>query len=98
MRKLEHFNLLILLIALAAVGQMTQTVYVPVIADIAVYFGEPSGSVQRVMAAYLFTYGFSQLIYGPLSDQVGRRPVILVGMSIFYSRQRWHFLPQRWIF
>ncbi|WP_272675299.1 multidrug efflux MFS transporter EmrD [Providencia sp. PROV122] len=83
MRKLEHFNLLILLIALAAVGQMTQTVYVPVIADIAVYFGEPSGSVQRVMAAYLFTYGFSQLIYGPLSDQVGRRPVILVGMSIF---------------
>lgn len=41
MRKLEHFNLLILLIALAAVGQMTQTVYVPVIADIAVYFGEP---------------------------------------------------------
>ncbi|HHR5883346.1 TPA: multidrug efflux MFS transporter EmrD [Providencia alcalifaciens] len=83
MRKLENFNLLLMLIALAAVGQMTQTVYVPVIAEIAVYFGEPSGAVQRVMAAYLFSYGFSQLLYGPLSDQIGRRPVILAGLSIF---------------
>ncbi|SUC28981.1 Multidrug resistance protein D [Providencia rustigianii] len=83
MRKLENFNLLLMLIALAAVGQMTQTIYVPVIAEIAVYFGEPSGSVQRVMAAYLFSYGFSQLVYGPLSDQIGRRPVILAGLTIF---------------
>lgn len=83
MRKLENVNLLVMLIALAAVGQMTQTVYVPVIAEIAAYFGEPSGSVQRVMAAYLLTYGFSQLIYGPLSDKIGRRPVILVGMTLF---------------
>ncbi|EKT61250.1 multidrug efflux MFS transporter EmrD [Providencia sneebia] len=83
MRKLKNINLLVMLIALAAVGQMTQTIYVPVIADIGTYFGQPSGSVQRVMAAYLFTYGFSQLIYGPLSDQIGRRPVVLMGLIIF---------------
>lgn len=41
------------------------------------------GAVQSVMAAYLLTYGVSQLFYGPLSDRVGRRPVILIGMSIF---------------
>ncbi|KGM26120.1 multidrug resistance protein D [Photorhabdus luminescens] len=83
MRKLENFHLLLILIALAAVGQMTQTIYVPVIADIAKDFNVSTGSVQRVMAAYLFSYGLSQLFYGPLSDQIGRRPVILAGMIIF---------------
>lgn len=80
MKKLENFHLLVMLIALIAVGQMTQTVYVPVITDIALDFGKPAGAVQSVMAAYLFTYGASQLIYGPISDKVGRRPVILTGV------------------
>jgi DHA1 family 2-module integral membrane pump EmrD-like MFS transporter len=83
MRRIENFHLLVMLILLVAVGQMAQTIYVPIIADIARDFSVPSGSVQRVMAAYLLTYGFSQLIYGPLSDRIGRRPVILAGMMIF---------------
>lgn len=83
MRRVENFHLLVMLILLVAVGQMAQTIYVPIIADIARDFSVPSGSVQRVMAAYLLTYGFSQLFYGPLSDRIGRRPVILAGMMIF---------------
>ncbi|HEJ9097202.1 TPA: multidrug efflux MFS transporter EmrD [Serratia odorifera] len=83
MRKLENFHLLVMLILLVAVGQMAQTIYVPTIADIAHDLSVPNGAVQRVMAAYLMTYGFSQLIYGPLSDRIGRRPVILAGMVIF---------------
>ncbi|BEN13439.1 multidrug transporter EmrD [Serratia marcescens] len=83
MRKLENFHLLVMLILLVAVGQMAQTIYVPVIADIAHDLSVRTGSVQRVMAAYLLTYGFSQLIYGPISDRIGRRPVILTGMMIF---------------
>ncbi|AXK26550.1 Multidrug resistance protein D [Serratia marcescens] len=72
-----------MLILLVAVGQMAQTIYVPVIADIAHDLSVRTGAVQRVMAAYLLTYGFSQLIYGPISDRIGRRPVILTGMMIF---------------
>ena len=83
MRKLENFHLLVMLILLVAVGQMAQTIYVPVIADIAQDLSVRTGAVQRVMAAYLLTYGFSQLIYGPISDRIGRRPVILTGMMIF---------------
>lgn len=85
MRKLENFHLLVMLILLVAVGQMAQTIYVPLIADIAHDLSVRTGAVQRVMAAYLLTYGFSQLIYGPISDRIGRRPVILTGMMIFLA-------------
>ena len=72
-----------MLVLLVAVGQMAQTIYIPAIADMAKELNVREGAVQSVMAAYLLTYGVSQLFYGPLSDRVGRRPVILVGMSIF---------------
>jgi DHA1 family 2-module integral membrane pump EmrD-like MFS transporter len=62
---------------------MAQTIYVPAMANMAEALNVRSGSMQQVMAAYLMTYGGSQLIYGPLSDSFGRRPVILIGMAIF---------------
>ncbi len=83
MKKLANSHLLLMLIMLIAVGQMAQTIYIPAIADMARELQVREGAVQSVMAAYLMTYGASQLIYGPISDRVGRRPVILVGMSIF---------------
>ena len=92
MRKLENFHLLVMLILLVAVGQMAQTIYVPSIADMARDLGVRSGAVQGVMAAYLLTYGGSQLIYGPISDRVGRRPVILLGMGIFIAGALWALL------
>ena len=81
--KLENRHLLVMLIVLVAVGQMAQTIYVPAMASMAEAFSVRDGVMQRVMAAYLITYGGSQLIYGPLSDSTGRRPVILAGMAIF---------------
>ncbi|WP_394165637.1 multidrug efflux MFS transporter EmrD [Photobacterium piscicola] len=76
-------KLLFLLIILVAVGQMTQTMYVPAIPDMATFFSIKSAYLQAVMAVYLIPYGLSQFIYGPLSDRIGRRPVIISGMVIF---------------
>ena len=83
MKRHRSVNLLLMLVLLVAVGQMAQTIYIPAIADMARELNVREGAVQSVMAAYLLTYGLSQLVYGPLSDRVGRRPVILAGMSIF---------------
>ncbi len=82
-KNFNHNSLMLLLVVLVAVGQMAQTVYVPAMNDIAESLQVPGGAVQDVMAAYLITYGFSQLFYGPLSDSIGRRPVILGGMFVF---------------
>jgi len=85
MKSIANHHLLLMLILLVAVGQMAQTIYIPAIADMAIALNVREGAVQGVMAAYLLTYGGSQLIYGPISDRVGRRPVILLGMAIFMA-------------
>ncbi|XOD70428.1 MAG: multidrug efflux MFS transporter EmrD [Sodalis sp. (in: enterobacteria)] len=83
MMNLRVFSVLIPLIILVSVGQMAQTIYVPSIPLIAQDLMVSEGAIQQLMAAYLLCYGGSQLIYGPLSDLVGRRPIILSGMLIF---------------
>ena len=83
MKRHKNVSLLLMLVLLVAVGQMAQTIYIPAIANMARDLNVREGAVQSVMAAYLLTYGVSQLFYGPLSDRIGRRPVILAGMSIF---------------
>lgn len=83
--KKQHQHIMLMLILLIAVGQMTQTIYIPALAGMARDFAVREGAVQGVMAAYLLTYGLSQLIYGPLSDRIGRRPVIVAGMLIYIA-------------
>ena len=85
MKRQRNVNLLLMLVLLVAVGQMAQTIYIPAIADMARDLNVREGAVQSVMGAYLLTYGVSQLFYGPISDRVGRRPVILVGIALVLS-------------
>lgn len=40
-------------------------------------------SRQWVITAYLLGFGAAQLIYGPLADRYGRKPILLIGVSIY---------------
>ncbi|MFD2176799.1 multidrug efflux MFS transporter EmrD [Veronia pacifica] len=71
------------IIILAAVGQMTQTMYIPSVPLMAEGFAVSAANLQAVMACYLIPYGLSQFFYGPLSDRVGRKPVIIAGLVIY---------------
>jgi len=79
----SFYPLFLLTILMVAVGQMTQTLYVPSIPMMAGEFNVVSGQLQAVMACYLIPYGLSQFVYGPLSDRIGRRPILIVGMMVF---------------
>ncbi|WP_031842060.1 MFS transporter, partial [Vibrio parahaemolyticus] len=72
-----------LIAILTAVGQMTQTMYVPSIGHMAGEFLVSASSLQAVMACYLIPYGLSQFAYGTLSDRLGRKPIIIVGLLIY---------------
>ena len=79
----QIIKLTALIALLAAVGQMTQTMYVPSIGYMVKDFAVSPASLQAVMACFLIPYGFSQFIYGPLSDRYGRKPIILSGLCIY---------------
>ena len=82
------FKFTFLVAILTAVGQMTQTMYVPSIGQMANEFLVSPASLQAVMACYLIPYGLSQFVYGPLSDRIGRKPIILGGLAIRAAWQR----------
>jgi MFS transporter, DHA1 family, multidrug resistance protein len=39
--------------------------------------------LQQVITAYMLPFAFASLVHGPLSDAVGRRPVMIWGMSLY---------------
>ncbi|EVT78835.1 sugar (and other) transporter family protein, partial [Vibrio parahaemolyticus V14/01] len=57
--------------------------YVPSIGHMAGEFLVSASSLQAVMACYLIPYGLSQFAYGTLSDRLGRKPIIIVGLLIY---------------
>ncbi|PZO18130.1 MAG: Bcr/CflA family drug resistance efflux transporter [Burkholderiales bacterium] len=59
--------------------------YLPALPALTAGFGAPMSQAQLTLTALLLCFGLSQLVWGPLSDRFGRRPVLLVGMSAFVA-------------
>ena len=45
--------------------------------------GASVASVQLTLSAFAISFGILQLVYGPLSDRIGRKPLIVGGMALF---------------
>ncbi len=72
-----------LLAAVVSAGQLAVTIYLPSLPFMAEDLGTSQIWVQLVVTVYLATFGFAQLITGPLSDNLGRRPVLLAGLTLY---------------
>src|SRR5437764_13722858 len=56
---------------------------VPALPLLVAVFDDSAARVQLVLSLYLAGIAAGQLVYGPLSDRFGRRPVLIVGLAIF---------------
>ena len=68
---------------LSAVGPFAIDMYLPAMPDIGADLAAPVASVQLTLTLYFVAFGLSQMVYGPLADQYGRKAPVLVGLAIF---------------
>ncbi len=72
----------ILLVALIAYGLVTMTICLPSMQEWGAILDASPGAVQLTFSAFVLAYGVLQLLYGPLSDRLGRRPLMLIGLAV----------------
>jgi MFS transporter, DHA1 family, multidrug resistance protein len=77
------FALTTLLAALSGVGPLTTDMYLPSLPDIARLLGASTAEAQLTISGYLVGFAVGQILYGPLSDRHGRKPVLLGALMLY---------------
>ena len=76
-------SLLLLLASLAGLTPLAIDMYLPSLPTIARDLGVPVSQAQLTISVFLAGFALGQLLYGPLADSVGRKPVMLGGLGLF---------------
>lgn len=74
---------LFILVLISAVQPFALNVLAPATPAIARALGTDYGAIQLTLTIYLATVAISQLLVGPLSDRIGRRPCVIGGLCLF---------------
>ncbi|MEM8914764.1 MAG: multidrug effflux MFS transporter [Pseudomonadota bacterium] len=72
-----------LLVAATATGPMALNIFVPSMPAVADEFGAPYSQIQISLSLFFMGLALGQVVYGPLSDRFGRRPILILGLSLF---------------
>ena len=65
-----------------ASGRSSTDMYLPSLPDIARQLGASTAQVQLTISSYLIGFAVGQIVYGPLSDRHGRKPVLLAALAL----------------
>lgn len=75
--------MLLLLALLTAFPPLSTDMYLPALPHLEKIWREPTTAINLTLSGFFIGYCFSLLLYGPLSDKYGRRPPLLVGISVY---------------
>ncbi len=79
----SYLRIALVLGLLSAVGPFAIDMYLPALPSIGKDMGASIGAVQASLMAYFVAMGAGQIIYGPVSDMVGRRLPLYFGLTLF---------------
>ncbi len=82
-RQHSSFAIVFILGLLAMLMPLSIDMYLPALPVISAQFGVPAGSTQMTLSTYILGFALGQLIYGPMADSFGRKPVVLGGTLVF---------------
>ena len=76
---------IVTLILLASIGEVTMNMFLPSLPAMATHFNTSTATMGLAVGVYLGASAVFQILSGPLSDMIGRRPVVLWSLAIFIA-------------
>lgn len=74
---------LLLMAPFDILASLAMDIYLPVVPAMPGILGTSPAVVQLTLSLYMVMLGFGQIIFGPISDRIGRRPVLISGAILF---------------
>ena len=82
--KKVKFEFVALMASLMSIVALTIDALLPALPEIGASLGATSSSQNQLLITMIFLgIGFGQLIFGPISDSFGRKPIVYVGFIVF---------------
>jgi MFS transporter, DHA1 family, multidrug resistance protein len=79
----DSFIVIALLTVLVALGPVSTDLYLPSLPGMIAGLNTDVASVQLTLSVFLAGLAIGQLLWGPLADRHGRRPILIIGLSIY---------------
>lgn len=83
MLKPNTYALTVTLALLTALGPLSTDMYLPSLPAIARDLNATTAETQMTLSSFLLGFAAGQFVHGPVSDKVGRKPVLVAGFAIF---------------